>query len=55
MIRNSKRIIQNKQIQGKTGRDANESCFGGWERELREHKIITVPSIGEDTRMSFEQ
>jgi len=55
MIRNSRQLIKNKQIKGKSGGFANESRFGGWEHELREHKVITLPSMDSDNAVILEQ
>lgn len=46
MIRANQVSIQDKKIKHKSGFDSNESRFGGWERELRKHKVLTVPSVG---------
>lgn len=55
MIRSANKIIQNKKIRGKTGGDANESCFGGWERELRKRKVLVVGGINGENHLKLEQ
>jgi hypothetical protein len=55
MIRNAKKIIQNKQIEGRAGGFANESVFGGWERELRAYKVLTLASKNGDSRIEIIQ
>ena len=55
MLKNQRKIIQNKKLKGKAGGNTNESCFGGWEKELREHKLLTIASERDGNRMELEQ
>jgi hypothetical protein len=47
--------VQGKKINNKVGGDANESRFGGIERELRKRKVIIAPSINTNNLVKFEQ
>jgi len=54
MLVNQKQINKNK-LFNKAGGMANESRFGGTERELRIHKVLQVPSVNTDNAVRFEQ
>ena len=51
---NQKKIAENK-LKNKAGGLANESRFGGNEKELRKHKVLFVPSVNTATAVKFEQ
>lgn len=55
MIGNNQHKVEEKKIKNKIGGDSNESRFGGLERELRSHKVITCPSINTKKSAKFEQ
>jgi len=54
MLANQQKIPQ-KKVRNKTGGDANESRFGAFGRELREHKVIVVPSVNTNSCVKIEQ
>lgn len=55
MIATNQKKTQEKKIGNKIGGDANESRFGGIEREMRKHKVIIAPSINTNNLIKFEQ
>lgn len=55
MIQVNQKKIGDKKIKNKVGRDANESRFGYIERELREKKLIVVPSVNTNGILKIEQ
>ena len=55
MIRNNQKKIDTKKIKNKAGYDAHESRFGGWDRELRKHKKIAIPSLNINSVAWLEQ
>ena len=55
MIRSNQKQIETKKIKNKAGYDAHESRFGGWDRELRKHKKIAIPSLNINAAVWLEQ
>lgn len=55
MLLNNQNKIKEKKIKNKVGGDANESRFGGLEREMRKHKLIIAPSVNTNGMVKFEQ
>ena len=55
MIASNQKKIENKKIKGKPGGLANESRFFTTERELRNHKVIIVPSANSNSMIKMEQ
>ena len=55
MIKSGKKIIRENKLKNKAGGFTNESRFGGWERELREKKTITVPCMTTGARIIIRQ
>lgn len=43
--------FRDAQVKDRAGMDANESRFGGYEKELRERKSLTVPGIDGQLRI----
>lgn len=54
IIANNKILSDNK-LKDKVGGDANESRFGGSDREMRKRKSITIPSVNSGSRIILEQ
>ena len=55
MLQTNQKKVQGKKLDNKVGGNANESRFGGIERELRKHKVIIAPSINTNDCVKFEQ
>lgn len=55
MIYKNQAKIPDKVIKNKPGLEANESMFGGDLREMRERKMIKVPSINTNSCVKLEQ
>ena len=55
MIKANHNKIGDNKIKNKVGGNANESRFFTTERELRQHKIIIVPSVNTNHIIKMEQ
>ena len=55
MLINNQKKTSEKKLKNKAGGNANESRFGGIERELRKRKVMIVPAINTKGVMKIEQ
>lgn len=55
MLSHNQKIIPTKKTKDKVGGFANESRFGGVERELRRRKVMICPSVNTGKAIKMEQ